>query len=153
MRRTSDIFRATICGSIGAGYTSTIPWHTVAPANWRISSAARSAAGRATSGWMPRLKRMLASLGRLSALMVRRMLRKSKLADSRRTLVVVAETSVSAPPMTPASATGPAPSAMTSISGVSLRSTPSSVFSVSPARAGRTVIVGALPPARAASLS
>ena len=38
------------------------------PACWRISSAARSAAGCTSSGWMPRLKRMLASLGRFSAL-------------------------------------------------------------------------------------
>ena len=130
-----------------------MPLHTTAPACWRINSAARSAAGFTSSGWMPRLKRMLASLGRFSALMVRRMLRKSKLADSSSTLVVPLDTSVSAPPMTPASATGPASSAMTSMSGVSLRSTPSSVLSISPARAGRTVMVGALPPARRRSTS
>ena len=59
------------------------------------------------SGWMPWLKRTLASLGRLSACIVRRMLTKSKLADSSRTFVVAADTSVSAPPMTPARAIGP----------------------------------------------
>ena len=48
------------------------------------------------------------------------MLTKSKLADSSRTFFVAAVTSVSSPPMTPASAIGPAVSAMTSFSGVSV---------------------------------
>ncbi len=53
--------------------------------NW----AARSAAGRTVSGWMPLLKRTLASLGRLNCFIVRRMLTKSKLADSSRIFVVL----------------------------------------------------------------
>ena len=42
---------------------------------------------------MPLLKRTLASLGRLSAFMVRRMVMKSKFADSSSTLRVAAVTS------------------------------------------------------------
>ena len=81
------------------------------------------------------------------------MLAGSKRADSSRMRVVDSVTSVSAPPMTPASATGPARSAITSISSESGRSSPSSVSSRSPLRAGRTSMRGAEPPALASSRS
>ena len=48
---------------------------------------------------------------------VRRMLTGSKIADSTMTSVVASETSDVAPPMTPATASGPAGSAMSSVSG------------------------------------
>ena len=71
---------------------------------------------------MPRLKRMLASLGRFNAFIVRRTLTKSKFADSSRMFFVDSLTSVSRPPMTPARAIGPDASAMTRCSGVSFPS-------------------------------
>ena len=55
----------------------------------------------------PRSKRYEASEGMPRRLAVRRMLRGSKVAASSRTCVVAAETSLVAPPMTPAMATGP----------------------------------------------
>ena len=85
-----------------------MPRAMVPPASRRMSSLARRDAGSATAGWMPRPKRWLASLGSFMACMVRRMLIKWKLADSSRTLRVLPSTSVSRPPMTPATAMGPA---------------------------------------------
>ena len=58
-----------------------------------------------------------------------------KHALSMRTSTVLALISVFWPPMTPASAIGPAESAMSRSRGDSLRSTPSSVFRVSPSAA------------------
>jgi hypothetical protein len=55
--------------------------------------------------------------------------------------------------MTPARAIGPALSAMTKFSGLSARFWPSSVTRTSPGRAGRTMIVGLVPPARLTSAS
>jgi len=62
----------------------------------------------------------------------------SNRADSSKTLTVAAETSLSSPPITPASATGRMASAITSISGASARSFPSMLTSFSPGRAWRT---------------
>ena len=78
-----------------------------------------------------RLNRVLASLNRLNCRAVLRTLTKSKQALSSRMVFVPALTSVSRPPMTPASAIGPTASAMTRLSGASSRSWPSSVFGVS----------------------
>ena len=102
---------------------------------------------------MPRVKRVLASLKSVNCRAVLRTLTASKAALSSRTLVVAAVTSVSSPPMTPASATGPTASAMTRCAGFSERVTLSSVTSVSPSRARRTVIAGVPPPARLTSAS
>ena len=71
----------------------------------------------------------------------RRTTRASKYAHSSSTRVVLAEISLSPPPMTPANPTGPSPSQMTRSSVCSARSTPSSVTSFSPARARRTMIL------------
>ena len=65
-----------------------------------------------------------------------------KCALSRRMRVVFSEIAVARPPMTPARATGFTASAITRCCGVSVRSTPSSVTSISPAFARRTTIVG-----------
>mgnify|MGYP000680689691 CR=1 FL=1 len=74
----------------------------------RALSLARRAPDSARAGWMPLPKRRLASLGSFSAWVVRRMLMKSKFADSSRMLRVVPSISVSSPPITPATAIGPA---------------------------------------------
>ena len=88
----------------------------------------------------PRSKRCDASECRPKRFAVRRTLRGSNVADSSKTLVVVAVISVRAPPITPASATAPRPSAITMSSGTSDRSIPSSVLITSPAAARRTTI-------------
>ena len=64
----------------------------------------------------------------------------SKIADSTITEVVAGPTSVPAPPMTPAIPIGTLASVISSVSGVSVRTTWSIVSMVSPARADRTVI-------------
>ena len=102
----------------------------------RSSSAqARSMAVTGNRGSVPRSKRILASVLRPSALLVRRTESGAKYALSRTMVRVSAVTSLSAPPMTPATATGRSASAITSISGLSVRVCPSSVRSVSPGRA------------------
>ena len=75
-----------------------------------------------------------------SAFELRRMETGSNQADSRSTLRVEKPISVSAPPMIPPMPTARAASAMTQISGESVRSTPSSVRIFSPARARRTTM-------------
>jgi hypothetical protein len=94
-------------------------------------------------------KREEASLRILRAVLVRRMLTLLKLAASSRTLVVLSDTSLSAPPMTPARATASDASAIASMSGSNRRCTPSSVVSGSPGRARRTMIFP--PPIRSKS--
>ena len=81
----------------------------------------------------PRSKRDEASVFRPSRLLVRRTDAGLKYALSNATILVAAETSAAAPPMTPATAWGRLRSAITSMSGSSLRSTPSRVRIVSPA--------------------
>ncbi len=107
-----------------------------------MSAVARITAGTAKAGGTPRPNRALASLGSFSAWVVFRMETKWKFADSKSTVRVAFVTSVSAPPMTPATAMGPAVSVMRSRSGVRLRVTPSSVVMTSPGSAGRTVMRG-----------
>ncbi|OUD85028.1 hypothetical protein BC477_11495 [Clavibacter michiganensis subsp. michiganensis] len=91
-------------------------------------------------GSTPRSKRLDASLGSLCLRAVRAIDTGSKPAASISTRLVPAPISVAAPPMTPASPTGPEPSAMTRSSGCSARSRPSSVTSVSPSAARRTTM-------------
>ena len=66
----------------------------------------------------------------------------SNQALSRAMVVVAADTSLSPPPMTPASACARSRSAITSISASSVRFWPSSVVSVSPVRAERMCSAG-----------
>jgi hypothetical protein len=63
-------------------------------------------------------------------------------ADSRRTSAVPSATSVSDPPITPATATARSTSAIKRSSSVNVRSTPSMVTSRSPSSARRTTIPG-----------
>ena len=126
--------------SSGAGQTSTRPAATRPPA-WRSSSRqTRAEAIGADSGGSPQAKRRAASVNRSYRRAVRRTLTGSKFAASSSRLRVPPVISVSRPPMTPARAMGPDGSAITSRSGSSSRSFPSSVTSASPASAGRTRI-------------
>ena len=72
---------------------------------------------------------------------VRRMLTWLKVATSRRMFVVSSVTSVSSPPMTPATATGPPGSVIRSCSGPKVCSIPSNVVIFSPGMARRTMMV------------
>ena len=78
-------------------------------------------AATGSAGSAPRSKRMLASVLSPSFLLVRRTEAGLKYALSRTMVVVAFVTSVSAPPMTPATATARSASAMTSMSGESTR--------------------------------
>ena len=69
------------------------------------------------------------------------MFARSNFALSKSTSSVSSEMPLFAPPMTPASATGLVPSAMTSVSGVSANSFSSSVVICSPSFALRTQIL------------
>ena len=71
---------------------------------------------------------------------VRRTLTGLKTALSRRTFLVAGETSVSAPPMMPATATARRASAMTRSRVVRRRTTSSMVVMASPSSARRTII-------------
>ncbi len=93
----------------------------------------------------PRSKRDDASVLRPSRLLVRRTDAGLKYALSNTTVRVVGEISDALPPMTPATACARSRSAMTSISASSVRATPSSVVSRSPAVARR---IRSAPPAR-----
>ena len=95
-----------------------------------------------SAGSTPRSNRVLASVFRPNVLLVRRTEVGLKQALSSTTDRVEADTSESAPPITPATATGAAASAITSISGVSARSWPSSVRIFSPGAAVRTRMAG-----------
>ena len=86
----------------------------------------------------PRSNRVDASVLRPRRLLVRRTDAGLKYALSNTTVPVLADTSDAAPPMTPATACALSRSAMTSISGSSVRATPSSVVIVSPFLARRT---------------
>ena len=140
-RRTSDGSNSSCCGSAFDSPASSIPAATVAPDRSAISCAARSKAIGASAVGSPFSKRPLASLRRPSAMLVRRMLRALKVAASSRIRVVVAPTSLSAPPITPATPTGPLASAITSISADNWRWLPSRVAIRSPSIARRAVRV------------
>ena len=139
-RRSVSVRRA--CGLARRSRTSIVPRHSVPPHASRMRRAARSSPSRVASGSVPRSKRCEASVCMPRERDVLRTARGSKCAPSRRTRVVFSEIAVASPPMTPARATGFSASAITRCWGVSARATPSSVTSVSPARARRTMIVG-----------
>ena len=101
---------------------------------------ARCEATIASSGLSPFSNLVDASVRDLSRDAVRRMLGAWKVADSNRIVCVSSVTSEPAPPITPASASGFFSSAITSMSVVSSRSSPSSVTSLSPSLARLTMI-------------
>ena len=68
------------------------------------------------------------------------MLSRANLADSNSSWVVLSVISLFRPPITPASATGLAPSQMTRLLSLRANSLPSSVTMLSPCRARRTMI-------------
>ena len=112
-----------MCTVRGAGMgplASITPLHSSPPAVCRISHASRSAAASIDAGCTPRSKRLLLSL----AIWWRRLICRTsvglKVAASSRMSVVVSSTDESAPPFTPASATGRSASAITRSAGESL---------------------------------
>ena len=107
------------------------------------SSQARSSAGTVFMGSRPFSNLALASVRMPSARAPLRMQVPSKFALSNTTTVVSSTISLFSPPMMPARPTARVSSAMTSILVVSFRKLPSSVVSVSPSAARRTMI---LPP-------
>ena len=106
----------------------------------RSRARKRAAAGEPIAGSTPRSKRREASVASPSRWAPRRTRRGSNHAHSSRIDVVASVTSLSAPPMMPASATTRSRSAIASTSGSSVRGLPSSVVMVSPGRARRTRI-------------
>ncbi len=139
-RPSAAIDMLTLRGTAGAGYRSTASPARVPPPRRTIIAAARSPACGMVLASTPRSKRCDASECRPRRLAVRRTLRGSNVAASSSTSVVSAETSLVAPPITPASATGPRPSAMTTSCSCRARSTPSSVVMRSPRPARRTTM-------------
>src|SRR5206468_1155564 len=111
------------------GASSTMPGATRPPAVRAISAATASRASGTIAGSTRRSKRYAACDGSARRRLVRRTLAGAKKALSRRSTRVADVTSEASPPITPASATGPRPSAITRSSGSSTRSTPSSVVS------------------------
>jgi hypothetical protein len=105
-----------------------------------IKPIARCSAKTGALTSAPRSNRADASVFNPSPLLVRRTEAGLKQALSNTTVRVDDDTSEAAPPMTPATAWARSRSAMTSISGSSFRSTPSSVLIVSPFAARRTRI-------------
>ena len=140
MRWTSEMCRATGARSTRLATTSITPPCNSPPPDSRINSATRSHERAVDSKSAPRSKRCEASVCNPCRRELLRMVTGSHHADSIRTLRVFCVIMVSNPPITPARATGLRASATTRSSGVSLRSTPSSVFSVSPSCARRTII-------------
>src|SRR5436309_1954551 len=122
------------------GASSTMPGATRPPAVRAISAATASRASGTIAGSTRRSKRYAACDGSARRRLVRRTLAGAKKALSRRSTRVADVTSEASPPITPASATGPRPSAVTRSSGSSTRSTPSSVVSRSPAAPRRTTM-------------
>ncbi len=104
-----------------------------------MSCVASVAAGPARYGSTPFSQRFEPSVRSASRSELRRMPTGSKFAASSSTDVVVSDTSVSAPPMIPASAIPRFESAMSRSLRSSLRTVPSSVLSSSPLRARRTM--------------
>jgi hypothetical protein len=106
-----------------------------------MSWAAIDRACGAMAGSIPRSNRYEASVLSPSARRVSRTWRGVKYATSRKRSVVDAVTSLSSPPITPATATARSASAITVMRGSSVRDTPSSVTSTSPGCARRTTTV------------
>ena len=124
----------------GRGYTSKGVGATSPPVSLVIRRAARSSACTGASQSAPRSKRVAASVKIPSRDRASRTRDGAKYALSSRMSVVSADTWEWAPPITPASAWGRVPSAMTSISSSSRHWVPSSISKVSPARARRTTM-------------
>ena len=112
----------------------------LAPASASRSAIALAAAYSATLWSTPRSNRFDASLGSLCLRADLAIDTPSKFAASIRTEVVLCDTSVLAPPITPAKPIEPEISAITRSSELSLRSCPSNVFRLSPDLALLTVI-------------
>ena len=124
----------------GRGYTSRGWGATAPPATSAIRRAARSAACTGESQSAPRSKRMAASVKNPRRDRASRTRAGVKYALSSRMSVVAADTWEWAPPITPASAWGRVPSAMTSISSSSGHRVPSRASKVSPECARRTMM-------------
>ena len=129
-----------IVGWGGASPTCVTPGSTVPPPYRTSSSATRSAARSVTVGSVPRSKRLAASDGSLCRLEVRKIRTGSQWAASMKMFVVVSDSSVVSPPITPASPIGPESSVIRTSSAVRVRSAPSRVRSRSPSSASRTRI-------------
>ncbi len=110
----------------------------VPPARSVSSRTALSSATSGSAGSTPRSHRFAASLNSLCRRAVRPTVAGSQCAASNSTFVVEASTSLVSPPITAASEIGPVSSQMTRSSADSVRLTPSSVVSFSPASARRT---------------
>ncbi|PSK64690.1 hypothetical protein B0E53_03340 [Micromonospora sp. MH33] len=102
------------------------------------SRTAFSSATSGSAGSTPRSQRLAASLNSLCRRAVRPTMAGSQCAASKSTSVVEATTSLVSPPITAASEIGPLSSQITMSSATSVRVTPSSVVSFSPASARRT---------------
>ena len=113
---------------------------TLPPPMMHIRRAARAEANAASSGSTPRPKRSDASECSPSRRAVRRTDSALKLALSSSTRVVLSVTSVSSPPITPASAMPRAPSRIIRSPGTSVRSTSSRVLNFSPSPAAEMPI-------------
>ena len=99
--------KATRAAGGRSGAMSRAPGAISPPAQSRISWAVRSAPRRASRGSWPFSNRLDASERSASRWAVRRMLTGSKIADSIAMSVVPSETSVVAPPITPATPIAP----------------------------------------------
>jgi len=105
----------TVAGVQASRPAVTVPRSSVPPAISRINAAARRLAHSTIAGSGPRSKRYDEPLERTRPRAAARTGSGANWADSRRMSVVSAPISVSAPPMTPASATGRSASAITHI--------------------------------------
>jgi len=114
---------ATRDGAGSSGPVSTRPGAIEPPAHSASSWAVRSAPMRAILVSWPFSNRELASERSPSRWAVRRMLTGSNTALSTTTSVVASETSLSAPPITPAIPIDPRGSAISSVSSVRVRVT------------------------------
>ena len=120
---TASLVKDTVRTSFAVGYTSITPFATVAPGVISNNNcAARSKASGVTSLFTPRSKRPDASERKPNAREVRRMDAPLNTAASNTTVVVSLDTSLSAPPITPATPTGRSASAITSIVSANVRS-------------------------------
>ena len=116
-----------------------MPGATRAPHSSIINVVARAWASIACSGCRPFSNRPLASLRSPSFREVRWMLAPFHVAASISTRVVVPDTSLRAPPITPAIEVGPSPSAINTMSGSAIRVWPSRVSTGSFSAAARTI--------------
>ncbi len=106
-----------------------------------MRKATRDSAAWIPTGSTPLSKRSEAAVNNPKERDVRRMLLRLKYADSMTTVWVVEETSLANDPITPAIATAPALSAITTVPEGNWRSSPSRVTILSAPRLSRTMIV------------